>query len=969
VPLANPAMRHGASAGVVGSALADVGHGLSSQLLAGSMQANFEGKRNELNLAAAQEQSTIRIEAAQEQSRLRILKARQNQTITDADLSANHDMLEAWRESHELKDPNEMLKHWEQRKNQIFQGRLAEMDDDRIKEQFTNRFRVREQAYSMQLERRAITLKGQESLALQQQGIVDMGEVYAEHGEQMGDVAFASLIKSINENPSLHDHQKIQSLEAARLAREQGIEKYEQDTIKSVREKAWEPINRDDPNPEETLAYLRKKDDGTYVNPEVEFLPEKEVDSIVAHAERMVHPQNVKDWGMLYSESDKQIGDLLAIPSTTSQSVEQLRESINPHAEILYNHAGNLTGGRGSPRRQTKEQIQWNLLKERLEILSRSGGGSLEQHIERRKLFEKVTKLVPDVAEYANHIDKLRQRSQNTIDRAAEEADATDEFLMAYRDNRTGLTLPQGPAADKAYGILRDVDKVPISKIAAFLSANGSPFPTPMREDLNEWLATGDYRPVLEVMQEIVKVRGGEQGLHIARTYAASLNSPDFITLAFHNLMTTKDMAGTLNVMQHEEAESYLDLARQVVFGEIEKDSYTGKVITAENIDDITTSPKDQVFVEKRMLWRIMQMMGLENEKDPALVLKRAKEEARKDYLNQFFQIPDLNEQDRTRTEATVRVDKDLWASNRHSDPQHVISLYLVAADKELKKHRAKTLATWNPSAGPQGAWLESGDPVMWANALMFGTGGYDYSGPLVDRAFKPDMAIRYNDKIYTPISDGSGNIVDVFEFDPDTGEGMLMPQGIRDSDAKAVLQKSVMSKVITYELDGTAQVVIPPPKAQLPSESEDDFLARIAAGAVPAGVPHKIIEVQSLKTDALIYTGIKKQIMSVRSPAELSTLSKYMWHDKFKINGRAVSVGEWDRYQGRTTDGHYARIYNKAMAEVLELFKWRNVIFDDNNREHMAYVRLTADYLAKSKFGWFHGIGPSPMAKTDEQK
>jgi len=93
------------------------------------------------------------------------------------------------------------------------------------------------------------------------------------------------------------------------------------------------------------------------------------------------------------------------------------------------------------------------------------------------------------------------------------------------------------------------------------------------------------------------------------------------------------------------------------------------------------------------------------------------------------------------------------------------------------------------------------------------------------------------------------------------------------------------------------------------------------------------------------------------------------MWHDKFKINGRAVSVGEWDRYQGRTTDGHYARIYNKAMAEVLELFKWRNVIFDDNNREHMAYVRLTADYLAKSKFGWFHGIGPSPMAKTDEQK
>jgi len=57
------------------------------------------------------------------------------------------------------------------------------------------------------------------------------------------------------------------------------------------------------------------------------------------------------------------------------------------------------------------------------------------------------------------------------------------------------------------------------------------------------------------------------------------------------------------------------------------------------------------------------------------------------------------------------------------------------------------------------------------------------------------------------------------------------------------------MSKVITYELGGTVQVVIPAPKAQYPGESEADFLARIAAGAVPAGVPHKIIEGDDLPT------------------------------------------------------------------------------------------------------------------------
>jgi hypothetical protein len=61
---------------------------------------------------------------------------------------------------------------------------------------------------------------------------------------------------------------------------------------------------------------------------------------------------------------------------------------------------------------------------------------------------------------------------------------------------------------------------------------------------------------------------------------------------------------------------------------------------------------------------------------------------------------------------------------------------------------------------------------------------------------------------------------------------------------------KTMNKRILYTNADGGVSVIVPAPDAQLEGETENDFLARVAAGAVPEGVPFSIVDVSEVPAD-----------------------------------------------------------------------------------------------------------------------
>jgi hypothetical protein len=100
------------------------------------------------------------------------------------------------------------------------------------------------------------------------------------------------------------------------------------------------------------------------------------------------------------------------------------------------------------------------------------------------------------------------------------------------------------------------------------------------------------------------------------------------------------------------------------------------------------------------------------------------------------------------------------------------------------------------------------------------------------------------------------------------------------------------MNKRILYtNPEGGVSVIVPAPDAQLEGETEGDFIARVAAGAVPEGVPFSIVDGSEVPSDRTFRNAWRKSGAAVTHDMPAA---KAIAHDKRRA-ARAAELAPLD--------------------------------------------------------------------------